>query len=212
MQLDEVQRNFANSPFCDIDFYTCEHFCYKVVYCWIWDRCIIGIVQQVYYITLDIETSAPKQCKPKSLYHKPWQSAAIPVLSHSILVNIRVLNWSPFYIKWYYIALNVPMLSPKTVVTLEIQNVFSFSFDSHRLGILKGISMKFYTNCTRQSLGITFLSQHEMSFFSTRKGFHFFRDMWSNSISLKTTFDVSCAPYLVWLKLAALHYKAFQSI
>ena len=42
----------------------------------------------------------------------------------------------------------------KLHLLMKFKYVFSFSFDSHWLGMLKEISTKFYINCTRQSRGI----------------------------------------------------------
>ena len=34
-----------NAPLCNRNVHTCAHFCYKVVHCRIWDRCIVGFVR-----------------------------------------------------------------------------------------------------------------------------------------------------------------------
>ena len=38
-----------SASLCDRNVCMCTHFCYKVVHCGIWDRCIVGFVQQVYW-------------------------------------------------------------------------------------------------------------------------------------------------------------------
>ena len=39
---------YRNAPFCDRNGHTFTHFCYKMVHCGIWDRCIMGFVRWVY--------------------------------------------------------------------------------------------------------------------------------------------------------------------
>ena len=38
-----------NAPFWNRNVHTCAHFCYKMVHCGIWDWCIMGFAQQVYF-------------------------------------------------------------------------------------------------------------------------------------------------------------------
>ena len=37
-----------NAPICNRNVHICTHFCYKVLHCEIWDRRIVGFVQQIY--------------------------------------------------------------------------------------------------------------------------------------------------------------------
>ena len=37
-----------NAPFCNRNVHTCAHFCYKMLHCGIWHRCILGFVRWVY--------------------------------------------------------------------------------------------------------------------------------------------------------------------
>ena len=36
------------APFCNRNVHTCTHFCYKMLHCGIWHRCILGFVRWVY--------------------------------------------------------------------------------------------------------------------------------------------------------------------
>ena len=38
-----------NAPFCNRNVHICAHFCYKMLHCGIWDWCIVGFAQRVYW-------------------------------------------------------------------------------------------------------------------------------------------------------------------
>ena len=48
-QIPECIRQIShNAPFCNRNVHTCAHFCYKMLHCGIWHRCILGFVRWVY--------------------------------------------------------------------------------------------------------------------------------------------------------------------
>ena len=49
-QIPQCIRQISyNAPFCDRNVHPYAHFCHKMVYCGIWNWCIAGFVQQVYW-------------------------------------------------------------------------------------------------------------------------------------------------------------------
>ena len=59
------QQIHLTDPQCIKQICTCAHFCYKRVHCGIWDWCIAGLVQQVYWV----------------LYLPPWPSGVTIVFT-----------------------------------------------------------------------------------------------------------------------------------
>ena len=49
-----IRQMSHNAPFCNRNVHTCAHFCYKVVHCGMYDWCIVGFVQQAYYLIVPI--------------------------------------------------------------------------------------------------------------------------------------------------------------
>ena len=47
-----IRNQIHNAPFCNRNLPTCAHFCYKMVHCGVWDRCIVGFEQQILCVTL----------------------------------------------------------------------------------------------------------------------------------------------------------------
>ena len=54
-----IRHIFHNTPFCNRNAHTCAHFCYKMVHCGIWDWCIVGCVQQVYWNRTQVASPSP---------------------------------------------------------------------------------------------------------------------------------------------------------
>ena len=53
-----IRQISHNAPFYKRNMHTCDHFCYKMVYCGIWDLYVVGFVQQVYawtYISMFVD-------------------------------------------------------------------------------------------------------------------------------------------------------------
>ena len=44
-----TQISHNNAPFCKRNVHMCAHFCYKMLHCGIWHRCILEFVKWVYY-------------------------------------------------------------------------------------------------------------------------------------------------------------------
>ena len=50
-QIPECIRQIShNATFCNRNVHTCAHFCYKMLYCGIWHRCILGFVRWAYTV------------------------------------------------------------------------------------------------------------------------------------------------------------------
>ena len=48
-QIPQCIRQIShNAPFCNINVHTCAYFCYKMLHCGIWHRCILGFLRWVY--------------------------------------------------------------------------------------------------------------------------------------------------------------------
>ena len=66
-QIPECIRQIShNATFCNRNVHTCAHFCYKMLYCGIWHRCILGFVRWAYTTGLYYECL----CVQCTLKHK----------------------------------------------------------------------------------------------------------------------------------------------
>ena len=93
--------------------HTCAYFCYKMVHCGIWDWCIVGFVQEVYYTLINLQRAQKKRPLADKSTH--WTlfigltfSAVLFVCqkgsNHSILLeHDDVIKWKHFPRYWPFV-------------------------------------------------------------------------------------------------------------
>ena len=110
-QMPQCIRQIShNAPFCNRNVHTCAHFCYKMLHCGIWHRCILGFVRWVY-------------CSNRSIF--------LHVLIN-FKVNYIVKSWSVFHSRCRSITSTIAKGILKTVLgPSHIKLLFYQHRDSH---------------------------------------------------------------------------------
>ena len=85
-----IRKISHNAPFCNRNVHICAHFCYKMLHCGIWHRCILGFVRLVYWRPCLIPTNSPVN----------WPNSQIPECTWSISHNTPFRTEMCIFLFW----------------------------------------------------------------------------------------------------------------